>query len=832
MAHFIGKQVIVTLKTGRSIEGTVGQVITDSAAPQLILNNAIFKDSGHKFPQWAVSGNDIGDLAFANLPVSLAAPPIPPKPQITSPPSVSIPPVDPAIVSFAKTSQPPPSHTGSSGPAVAQTVRQAARQAYSSVVAGAGQYTIQSPHEADSRTRKVHVTTSVVDEAARLKGPFSATLESQNLKNGRGTGNGAKRHNIEAEQPQPQPQPQPMYQILKREQKPQLGVASVSLPQGDERHLTSVKVKTVEPSDVAGSSPRRARKSKVKGTQVQNTMSSQNSSYKGKGWRQDPMLRDRTQEDMDNQSAMSKSKSKKQKNRRSRGDELLTGWATEDATDIQEMGEFDFEANLANFDKASVFAQLRREDEVPEEERLVSHNKLKPRARPGTFGGTKLHPTENVLDHPSPAILSTSRRGSARQRSMSSETSSQGEDDGSRSGARTSGRLKQRRFPIRTSTSNILKVERSNTDPVISSRLESSVHSLKRPSNPTSSTSNGQFPRMTPSESEGVVNDYAKGTSNGVNFYLEHRNSVCPVITPGGMTALEDLARTEHKYKHQIINEGAGRTLAEIIINDVVAEKIVLSKAPTAIFFVGNHRAGARALVAARHLMSRGFSIVCCVLGLDRPGSQLDVEADKQINMIRHTPGAVVANWREVQKYLMVNEEQGRFADVWIDALVAPGHSYDTLVPEDQNAVREMVAWANRRPPGLRSREIYSIDVPCGINASTGEFTVTEKSSRIQLRSSNIVCMGAPRTGLLIALRNAWITYKADAASERQSSPQVEALLGGSIRVVDIGINEVWKEFGQQLGLATGSGVDFGLQWYITLRLDQENNDEGGWETE
>jgi hypothetical protein len=61
---------------------------------------------------------------------------------------------------------------------------------------------------------------------------------------------------------------------------------------------------------------------------------------------------------------------------------------------------------------------------------------------------------------------------------------------------------------------------------------------------------------------------------------------------------------------------------------------------------------------------------------------------------------------------------------------------------------------------------------------------------------------------------------------------QTEALLGVTVYAVDIGINEVWKGFGQQLDLATGSGVDFGMKWFMTLRLEQNDGENNEWETE
>lgn len=74
------------------------------------------------------------------------------------------------------------------------------------------------------------------------------------------------------------------------------------------------------------------------------------------------------------------------------------GWATEEATDVQELGDFDFIGNLTKFDKHSVFEKMKAEDSIAEEDRLVGHNRLK---KPGTNGGKNLHYSENVLDAPS-----------------------------------------------------------------------------------------------------------------------------------------------------------------------------------------------------------------------------------------------------------------------------------------------------------------------------------------------------------------------------------------------------------------------------------------------
>lgn len=111
---------------------------------------------------------------------------------------------------------------------------------------------------------------------------------------------------------------------------------------------------------------------------------------RSKGWRQTPFTEP-------NSSFQPFATLKKKGRGNRRLDE--NGWATEDATDVQDMGEFDFEGSLAKFDKKTVFTQIQAEDGIADEDRLVAHNRIS-RAKPGTAGGKNLHYTENVLDVP------------------------------------------------------------------------------------------------------------------------------------------------------------------------------------------------------------------------------------------------------------------------------------------------------------------------------------------------------------------------------------------------------------------------------------------------
>ena len=139
--------------------------------------------------------------------------------------------------------------------------------------------------------------------------------------------------------------------------------------------------------------PRRHRKQRRAEETLEPDVVPAKETQRSKGWRQTPLLEP-------NPSFQPFTTLKKSK-RNGRADE--NGWATEDATDVQDMGDFDFAESLAKFDKKTVFTQIQAEDGIPDEERLVSHNRL-PKAKPGTAGGKNLHYTENVLDLPNGTI--------------------------------------------------------------------------------------------------------------------------------------------------------------------------------------------------------------------------------------------------------------------------------------------------------------------------------------------------------------------------------------------------------------------------------------------
>lgn len=127
-----------------------------------------------------------------------------------------------------------------------------------------------------------------------------------------------------------------------------------------------------------------------------------NTNPKTKGWRQtafvEPSNPMELQSPESHRGKTAKLNTRRRKKQKQSSSAEPNGWATEDATDIQELGEFDFQSNLSKFDKRRVFEEIRNDDTTADEDRLASFNRKVP--KPGTQGGKNLHWSENVLDSP------------------------------------------------------------------------------------------------------------------------------------------------------------------------------------------------------------------------------------------------------------------------------------------------------------------------------------------------------------------------------------------------------------------------------------------------
>ncbi|KAF2740163.1 YjeF N-terminal domain-like protein [Polyplosphaeria fusca] len=507
---------------------------------------------------------------------------------------------------------------------------------------------------------------------------------------------------------------------------------------------------------------------------------------RGNGWRQTPLLENaeqpqqRTPGVIGGKVGLEAAHASNRKNRHQRALEAKNGWATEDATDIQEMPEFDFAENLSKFDKRLVFDQIRNEDTTADEDRLVSLNRI---ARPGTYGGKNLHPTENVLDG--------RRMKSASNTSSGDEVSDYGSGRNSR---REMSRASIKRIPIRQGSGVQQEVDSQSLSgaPSLAARANRAYinRQYASSSHATGSPKPGKI--GTPPDSP-----LLEATVPLPCLRITSTNRKCHTITPGVMLAVEERAEIDFGLTEDIIAESAGRGIAEVALSAInpggrrLAQENPNSR-PVIVVLAGNHRGGARAVAAARQLQARGPKVMVALLGFER-NADWDRDVRRQVDLFKKFGGTVRA-WLDTEDALKRLQAP---PELIIDALLGRHKEFDALGEEDRRTVLGIVGWANK------SRAVVlAVETPSGVAGSTGEVAILE-GEPLEVRAKYIVCLGAPLTGLVKALQNGagrdpqWLVW-----------------------IVDLGINRPWKE----AGISGGKGVKFGEHWVVPVRYSEETD--------
>ncbi|KAI2789959.1 hypothetical protein POX_d05460 [Penicillium oxalicum] len=471
---------------------------------------------------------------------------------------------------------------------------------------------------------------------------------------------------------------------------------------------------------------------------------------KSKGWRQTAFVEPATSVNTRSpeHGTQPSAKLRKKKSRRPYAEDA-SGWATEDATDIQELGEFDFQTNLSKFDKRSVFEQIRNDDTTADEARLVSFNR---RPKPGTNGGKNLHWTENVLDSPPNSDTADDIAGAS---------------DARHSSENISGRERSR-APAHVQMSR-------KGSAIMAQPMVPQISALGRSQLGTSRAASPRPSRSSGSPMVGV-------NPTGATLRLTTTNRSCPTVSPLQTLEVEQIAVAEFGLSEDILTENAGRGIAEAAVSLLSND----AAAPTILIITGNHRTGARAISAARHLRNRGHRVSVCLLGLEHDEELLE-NCRRQMDIFRKIGGRVL-KWEDLSARLATADLT---PDLVIDALFGMHLAFDDLRTDVQGIAFEMIAWVNRS-----DAEILSVDVPSGMSASSGEVTMAD-GGRLCVNASSVVCLGAPKAGIL----NALLSGEGDA---------------WNLTVADIGIPQiVWRKYGTR----RRHGIDFGNRWVVPLRL-------------
>lgn len=510
---------------------------------------------------------------------------------------------------------------------------------------------------------------------------------------------------------------------------------------------------------------------------------------RGKGWRQTPILES---------TASFQPFNALKRNGKKKGGALDNGWASEDVT--EEMGEFDFESGLAKFDKRTLFDQMRKDDQIDESERLVSHNR---QPKPGTMGGKNLHYTENVLDMP-PTLSKPVPPTNDFWNSEADDGLGVEETMGSRD-ARSSQNSRKTE-----SKAAVAKKSQSRK-----ASLAAGGHPLSRVNSGLRQQVAGEGPKYQLLQRAGTP----KQTPSQPGLYLLPSNRRVEPVSALQMLNLENIAANEVGLTEDIMAENAGRGIAEVtlrVLNDpAISVRIGTSGRSTPVnpgshaaivILAGNNKSGIRAIAAARHLRNKGANLIVCLVGVERDRDLLE-GMRQQVRIYRHLGGRI---FNKTEFFEHLRKSAAGTAPVTvsliIDALLGLTISFEELRTGDQASVYELMEWANRH-----EAFVLAVDVPTGIDPTSGKVNIID-GSRLFVKPRYVVAMGAPKRGLLEAM-----------SPENEQGAMADSV--GPEGIVD---DDEWKLYIADIGLGPGvwkkggtrmrRGVDFGDMWVVEMR--------------
>lgn len=503
----------------------------------------------------------------------------------------------------------------------------------------------------------------------------------------------------------------------------------------------------------------------------------------GDGWRQTPIL----------QSTRSfQPFASLRKHQKGRGIATAdNGWMSEDVTDVQEAGDFDFEQSLAKFDKRTIFDEMRKHDQIDDADRLVSHNRL-PRPKPGTAGGKNLHYTENVLDMPSSS-------SAPRLKEMPDDFWKSEADDGTinggerLSGREGSGRTSRLRGESRMSTSRRSQSRKASTAQSIVGgpvRINSGVRLSQQWKLPY--TDKAQQPGM-PGGIEG--------------FYAMPSNRRVETVTHLQMLNIENISHNDLGFSEDLMAENAGRSISEVALLALTDPSVKLRYAstptpstPTIVVLAGNNKSGTRAIAAGRHLRNHGVNVLVCVVGIERERELVD-EVRRQIRLFRNFGGVVCSKTQLFENLsrtaTTLDSSPQVSVTLIIDALLGLSISFEELRKSDQATTYELMEWANRN-----EAFILAIDIPSGVDPTAGKVNIID-GAKLYVHPRYVVALGAPKQGLLKAM---------ELGHEQADDITVDEW---KLYLADIGLGAtIWRKGAMKLR----RGIDFDDRWILELR--------------
>lgn len=194
-------------------------------------------------------------------------------------------------------------------------------------------------------------------------------------------------------------------------------------------------------------------------------------------------------------------------------------------------------------------------------------------------------------------------------------------------------------------------------------------------------------------------------------------------VTAQQMRDVQRVAQEEYGIEIIQLTENAGRAAALLCL-EMLGGK---GRGQRIVILCGGGNTGAAGLAAARHLSNWGFRVDPIVSGVEEEAS---FTTRKQLQTLRH---AGILEPADLESSEITVEDQLANADLVVDALV--GYGLEGAPQGIASAVAHLALQANR--PTL------ALDVPTGVNATTGEV------SSPAIRACTTLMLDLPKRGVM-----------------------------------------------------------------------------------
>jgi ADP-dependent NAD(P)H-hydrate dehydratase / NAD(P)H-hydrate epimerase len=209
------------------------------------------------------------------------------------------------------------------------------------------------------------------------------------------------------------------------------------------------------------------------------------------------------------------------------------------------------------------------------------------------------------------------------------------------------------------------------------------------------------------------------------------------IATAEQMRAFDRSAMTRARIPGLILMENAGRAFT-----DELARRIGVLEGRTVAVLCGKGNNGGDGFVIARHLANRGAEVTAYLFGRKR-----EVAGDARVNLDAALAISAMkgASLRVVENASKRTLAPARHAAVIVDALLGTG-----FTGEPRGPVAEAIRWIN-----AQDAYVASVDIPSGIDASTGEGSPTSVKAKLTvtmglLKIGHLVGRGADCSGEVV----------------------------------------------------------------------------------